>query len=263
MAGIRGLLIDLGGVVYQGSEVLPGSAAAIGRLREAGLPYRFLTNTTSQPLAQVVAKLTRMGIPVSEAEIFTPAMAARGWLAERELSPRFLVAPALEADFGDLAGTDPLMAGEAVVIGDAREGFTYAALNAAFRKIQAGADFVALASNRIFMDDDGEPSLDMGAFVAALEYASGREAVVLGKPAAAFFHLACADMGLAPEAVAMIGDDAEFDALAATKAGLAGYLVHTGKWAPDVLDELEDAPSAEFDDLAAAVDHLLGPAGAG
>jgi HAD superfamily hydrolase (TIGR01458 family) len=259
MPQIKGLLIDLEGVVYQGRAALPGAVEAIRRLRGAGFPYRFLTNTTSQPIEQIRSKLGGLGIAAEPGDIFTPALAAREWLAERDLSPRLLIAAALEADFGDLAGS----AGEAVVIGDAREGFTYAALNAAFRKIKEGAVFVALASNRMFIDDNGAPSLDVGAFVAALEYASGQDAVVLGKPAPGFFRLACTDIGLAPQHVAMIGDDAEFDVIAAGRAGLTGYLVHTGKWSPEVLASLESEPNAEFEDLAAAVDHVLGQRGAG
>lgn len=254
MSGIRGLLIDLGGVVYQGGAPLPGALEALGQLRAAGFPYRFLTNTTSQPRAGIRARLEGFGLPVADGDIFTPALAARGWLAERKLSPHFLVSPALEPDFGAMPGGS----GTAVVVGDARDGFTYAALNAAFRQLESGADLVALASNRMFMDDDGAPSLDAGAFVAALEYASGRTATVLGKPAPGFFHMAAADMGLAPAEVAMIGDDAEFDAIAASRAGLAGWLVHTGKWAPGRVPIRPDAPITEFDDLAAAIAHLLG-----
>ena len=83
-----------------------------------------------------------------------------------------------------------------MVIGDAADGFTYAALNAAFRKLLAGAEFLALARNRSFKHEDGELSLDTGAFVAALEYAAQREAIVLGKPARAFFKAALASSGV-------------------------------------------------------------------
>ncbi|MEM8571186.1 MAG: TIGR01458 family HAD-type hydrolase [Pseudomonadota bacterium] len=254
MSEIRGLLIDLGGVVYQGDSVLPGAREAIRSLRAAGMPYRFLTNTTSQPLAAIEEKLAAFDIPVDDGTVFTPALAARLWLRERNLSPEFLIAPALRADFGALDGGG----GRALVVGDAREGFTYSALNTAFRHLADGAEFLALASNRCFMDADGAPSLDMGAFVAALEYASGSQAVVLGKPAEGFFHMACADMGLDPSQIAMIGDDAEFDALAARKAGLKGFVVRTGKWSPEALDGLSDSPDAEFEDLPDAIRHLLG-----
>ena len=251
IAAVRGLLIDLSGVVYQGDAAIEGSVDALRRLREAEVPHRFLTNTTSRPLGRIIDKLRGIGIEVGRGDVFTPATAARTWVAERRLTPHFLVAPQLLEDF-DPPGSD---APSAVVVGDARDGFTYASLNEAFRLIHAGAELVALAQNRMFIGEGGKPAMDVGAFVAALEFASGREAVVLGKPAAEFFHLAAADMGLEPRAVAMIGDDREFDVEAAIRAGLAGILVRTGKSQGG--DGGDPAPTAECASLREAVETVL------
>jgi HAD superfamily hydrolase (TIGR01458 family) len=253
MEQVKGVLIDLGGVVYHGGAAIRGSIDAIRRLRQAGTPFRFLTNTTSQPLSGILAKLAALGIEASREEFFTPAIAARNYILKHDLEPFYLVSSALKEDFQRLPmGTLP-----AVVIGDARNGFTYASLNDAFRRIDKGAEFIALASNRVFVGEDGKPSLDVGAFVAALEYATGRTAIVLGKPSPAFFHLAVADMGLKPREVAMIGDDAEFDVAAAIEAGLAGLLVRTGKWRPGATDRLSIQPTGEFEDMAATVEAIL------
>ena len=251
IAAVRGLLIDLSGVVYQGDAAIEGSVDALRRLREAEIPHRFLTNTTSRPLGRIIDKLRGFGIEAGRGDVFTPATAARAWLAERGLTPHFLVAPQLLEDF-DTPGSDPP---SAVVVGDARDGFTYASLNEAFRLIHSGAELVALAQNRMFIDESGEPAMDVGTFVAALEFASGREAVVLGKPAADFFHLAAADMGLEPSEVAMIGDDLEFDVEAAIRAGLGGILVRTGKSKGG--GHGDPAPTAECADLGEAVDTVL------
>jgi HAD superfamily hydrolase (TIGR01458 family) len=257
MGGFRGVLIDLGGVVYQGGAALPGAVAAVGRLRAADLPFRFLTNTTSQPVSGILEKLAQIGLRAERGDIFTPVTAARAYIEARGLRPHFLIAPALEDDFRGMACGDR----PAVVIGDAGDGFTYARLNEAFRHLRAGAAFIALARNRYFSDAQGAPCLDVGAFVAALEYASQREAVVLGKPDPAFFHLAVEDMGLSPQEAVMIGDDAEFDVAAAIRAGLSGYLVQTGKWRAEDALALTPAPSGEFPDLGAAVAQILGSAG--
>ena len=71
-----------------------------------------------------------------------------------------------------------------------------------------------------------------GPFVAALEYASEKRAVVVGKPEESFFRIALEDMGLEASEVAMVGDDAEVDVAGAKKAGLSGIQVRTGKWRP-------------------------------
>jgi len=62
---IRGVLLDISGVLYEGDAPLPGAMAAVGRLREAGLPVRFLTNTTRRPRRAILAQLADLGVAVN------------------------------------------------------------------------------------------------------------------------------------------------------------------------------------------------------
>jgi HAD superfamily hydrolase (TIGR01458 family) len=250
---MQALLIDIDGVVTERGRVVAGAAEAIGRLRLRGIPFRFLTNTTSEPRRLILERLVEGGIAVDPSHVITPAAIARAQIERLGLDPFLLIREVLEEDFAGLqTGARP-----AVVIADAGDRLTYASLNRAFRLLEKGAAFLALAANRSFMDKDGERSIDVGAFVAALEYATGRQARVLGKPAAAFFHGALREMGIAPEHAAMIGDDAEFDVSAAVAAGLEGHLVRTGKWRPGDEARIEHKPTAVHADLAAAIDVLL------
>ncbi|WP_026607840.1 TIGR01458 family HAD-type hydrolase [Methylocapsa acidiphila] len=251
---VKGVLLDLDGVVYVGKLALPGSLEAIRRFRDAGLPLKFITNTTRRPRRRIVEDLARLGLAVGNEDVFTPAALARGLVERRGLAPFLVVHPDLREDFAGLVEGGA----EAVVIGDAGAYFTYDLLNLAYRKIHHGAEFLALAKNRNFLDHDGELSLDLGGFVAALEYATGREATVLGKPAPAFFKLAIESMGLRPEETVMIGDDAEADVGGAMAAGLAAILVRTGKYRPGCEGRLAEPPSAVVDDLRAAADLILG-----
>ncbi|RMH46369.1 MAG: TIGR01458 family HAD-type hydrolase [Alphaproteobacteria bacterium] len=262
---VRGLLLDLSGVVYVGDRLVEGAADALARLEAAGVPVRFVTNTTSQPRSAIVARLSRLGLEVPLSHVFTPAMAALSWLREHELVPHLLVHPRLEVDFADAPRSGK---GTAVVVGDAREHFTYPAMNAAFRQLIHGAPLLALAQNRVFLDDDGELSIDAGAFVHALAYAAQVEPVLLGKPAPGFFAAAAASMGLRLDEVAMVGDDAEADVSGALAAGVAAaILVRTGKYRKGDEDRVDHPPTAVVDDLAAAVEYLLsgdtGPFGGG
>ncbi|HYA80225.1 MAG TPA: HAD hydrolase-like protein, partial [Methylocystis sp.] len=100
-------------------------------------------------------------------------------------------------------------------------------------------------------------SLDAGPFIAALEYASNREAQVLGKPARMFFDLAVEGLQRPAENAAMIGDDAEADVGGAMAAGLMGVLVRTGKYRPGQEALLSHRPTLVADNLQAAVDQLL------
>lgn len=249
------VLLDLGGVVYEGERLLPGALAALERLRGSGVPVRFVTNTTRTAKDALLRRLAAMGVSASAAELFTPADAARRWLAERGLAPALLVHPNLVSDFDGIGGEG----GKAVVVGDAGEAFTYAALNRAFRLLGEGAAFVALARNRMFRDADGGLSLDAGPFVAALEFATGREAVVLGKPSPDFFEAACASAGCRREDAVMVGDDAESDVAGALAAGVGrAILVRTGKYVPGAELGVEPRPTAVAEDLAAAVALILG-----
>lgn len=249
------VFLDLAGVLYDGDRAVPGAAAALERLRQAGLAVRFLTNTTRSPRRAILAKLAGMGIEVADGELFTPARAACDLLAAQGRSPHLLIHPDLAEDFGEMPDTGPP---GAVVVGDAAEHFTYAAMNAAFRQLEAGADFLALAVNRTFRDSDGHLSLDAGAFVAALEYASGRQAEILGKPSPAFFETALASMGCAGAEAVMVGDDAESDVAGALEAGLGrAVLVRTGKYRPGDETRFAPPPTHVADDLAGAVDWIL------
>ena len=255
---IKGVLLDLGGVVYAGNEPLPGAIAAIERLQAAGIVLRYITNTTRRPLRAMLEKLRRLGIPAAEDDLFMPAVAARRYLARQGLRPHLLIHPKLEEDFAGLPAEGP----PAVVVGDAAEGFTFEAMNAAFRAIQAGAAFLALARNRSFMDADGALSIDAGAFVAALEYATGRDALLFGKPAPDFFAAAVDSLGCGPQDAVMIGDDVEADVAGAMAAGLAGVLVQGGKYRPGDETSVDPPPTAVVSDLSAAVDWILAGGGA-
>ena len=141
-----------------------------------------------------------------------------------------------------------------VVIGDLGPAWDYGALNRAFRLLHGhpGRELVALGLTRYWQSPDGA-NLDVAPFVAALECATGRQAVVTGKPAATFFLQAAALLGLAPGDLLMVGDDLRADALGARRAGLRSALVRTGKFRPRdletsdrpdwVLDSVRDLPS--------------------
>jgi HAD superfamily hydrolase (TIGR01458 family) len=247
----RGILLDLDGVLYVGRQAVPGAVEALARLRAAGIPLAFITNTTRRSRETIRADLGAMGLTIAREELFTPARAARDWIAARALSPYLLIHRGLAEDFAGLESEGK----DAVVVGDAGEGFTYAALNKAFRLLMNGVPLLALAANRYYRDADGL-SLDAGPFVAALEYASGARAHLFGKPAPEFFGAVMESIGGRPSETVMVGDDVEADVNGAVAAGLAAILVRTGKYRPEDEQRL-DPRAAVADDIAAAVDRIL------
>lgn len=249
---MKGILLDLDGVVYVGRTPLPGSLEAIARLRDLSIPLKFITNTTRRPRRRIVSDLADIGLVVSMEDVFTPAAMARVLLEQQKLKPFLVVHPDLREDFCGLETEGA----EAVVVGDAGTFFTYDLLNEAYRRILHGSAFFALAKNRNFLDHDGELSLDAGPFVTGLEYASGKTATVLGKPAPAFFKLAVESLGCRAQDAVMIGDDAEADIGGGMAAGLEGILVQTGKYRPGQEAALPQPPTHVAANLWAAVEFL-------
>lgn len=221
---IEGLLLDVDGVLYQGDAALPGTPEALRRLRDARMPFRLITNTTRTPKAALLEKLTRLGLEVAENELVTTAQIARAVISRDGAKPYLLVHEDLKVDCPPEAGKP-----DSVLLGDAADGFTFERLNKAFRILIEGGRFYALARNRYFRTATGL-ELDAGPFVAALEYASGVEARVLGKPAPSFFHAAADSAGLIPATALMVGDDIEADVEGAIRAGFPAALVRTGKF---------------------------------
>lgn len=247
----RAVLIDLAGVLHDGDHEIAGSRAALARLRAAGVPLRFLTNTTRSPRATIHQLLSGLGFALQLDEIQTAAQATRSFVELHGLKPHYLVHPALDAEMG---ASDPNP--DTLVLGDAGPRFNYENLNRAFRLVMGGARFLAMARNRYFKEPDGL-SLDMGAFVTGLEFSSGRKAEILGKPAAAFFETGLAELGVAASDAVLIGDDLHDDIGGAQAAGLKGILVRTGKFRPADEQDAAVRPALIADDFAAAVDRLL------
>ncbi len=252
----RGLLFDMDGVLYNGEEPIAGAASALQWVRQREIPHLFVTNTTSRGRTVLVEKLQRFGITATPDQILTPCRTATAWLKRQ--TPGMVALFVCAATRPDFSGVDCLpddaeTGASYVVIGDLGEGWDFRTLNRAFRLLQSNpeARLVALGMTRYWQRPDGL-ALDVAPFVAALEHATGRKPVVLGKPAPEFFHAATAQLGLPPQSVAMIGDDIQADIAGAQAAGLPGVLVRTGKFRdsdlhgraqPDaILDSVADLP---------------------
>jgi HAD superfamily hydrolase (TIGR01458 family) len=140
---------------------------------------------------------------------------------------------------------------EAVLLGDLAEGWTFELLQEAFEYIMSGAAAIALSRDRYWLKNE-RLTLDAGPFVAALEFATGKEFTVAGKPSSAFYAAALASLGLRPSrATAMVGDDLWSDVAGAQRAGLQGWLVQTGKFRESVLRESGIVPDRIIGSVAA------------
>ncbi len=238
---IKGILLDIGGVLYEGEKIIPKAKETLKKLRKK-YKIRFLSNTSRIPPKKLYEKLKNMDFELEENEIFIALKAAKMFLRNEKSNAFVLATDEAKEYFNDLKGEIKY-----VLVCDAYKNFTYENLNRAFKYLEEGAGFIATNKNRYFKDNDGL-SLDAGGFVKCLEFASEKEAKILGKPNCEFFSLAIKDMKLNKDEVIMVGDDITSDILGAKTCWLKTVLVKTGKFKESDLNKAK--PDFLIDSIA-------------
>lgn len=249
---IKAVLFDISGVLYEDGLPLPGAITTVRQLQNDAVPMRFVTNTSRSTSQSILAKLNGMGFRVTEQQIFTAPLAVKQICKQYGYRPYCLIHPDLASEFTDLDQTDP----NAVLVADAGNNFDYQHLNRAFSILMQGAPLLGIGLNRYFKSQ-GELQLDAGPFIKALEYASGVEAFIVGKPAKAFFNAAVQSLNVDADEVLMIGDDVEADVGGALNAGLHACLVKTGKYLAGDESKIEVADVHVADSVADAASRFF------
>ena len=244
-----GFLFDLDGVVFQENSLISGSKEILSSLSMAGIPYRFITNTTRMTKKNLVKMLGEMGLVVDSNDVFAAPHAAAEYCELRGYKKIFLVVPdkEMQDDFSSfqLVENNP----DAVVVGDMGALFTLGLLNKIFRIIIDGAELVAMHKNRYWAPADGL-TLDLGPFIAALEYASNKSAVVIGKPNKNLFKLAVQSWNVSEGSIYVVGDDLYGDIGGAQNAKMKSILVKTGKFREENLKESTIVPDYIINSVA-------------
>lgn len=246
------VFIDLSGTLHVGRQPLPGAIEAVSRLRQSGYRVRFVTNTSTKSRRHLQAILKKIGFDIALEELFTAPLVVHRYLRKHGLRPHLLIHPDLLEEFEDLPRKDP----NAVVVGCALEHFTYENLNRAFRVLKQGAQLIATGRTGCFEGPQGL-QLDTGPFVAALEFAAGCEALVLGKPSTGFFAAAREEFSCPATRITMIGDDAASDVGGAMAAGMRGILVQTGKYRPGDEDKIGHGEAIVVPGMLEAVEQII------
>ncbi|MSQ14817.1 MAG: TIGR01458 family HAD-type hydrolase [Dehalococcoidia bacterium] len=254
---IRGVLVDVEGTLYWKGASIPGAAATLAELQTLELPFRLLTNSDSKTRSILSTDLNRMGLSVKESHIYTATDSVLRFLSDRDDNCCYCIAPSslMEIFAPFCRNTNKV---DYVVVGDPREQFTYAVANTAFRYLMAGAELIALQKGKYFVREEGQ-YIDSGGFVTMLEYASGKEARVLGKPSKEFFTAALADFNCSPSEVLVVGDDLSTDIQVGKDIGARTVLVRTGKGSTASLShnaaDFEIASIAALSELIRQIDH--------
>ncbi len=247
-ASYKGILFDLDGVLYIDSRPIAGAIEAVEKIRSSGIHCRFVTNTSTLSLASLQAKFSKLGFNIPRNEIMSAPQAALNFLKSRG-SPvcRLLLADDVKKDFEQFPQSDT--AAEYIVVGDIGNAWSYQIMNEVFNCLKNGAKLIAIHKNRFWQTERGL-QMDIGGFIHGLEYASGTQAMIIGKPSADFFQAALDDMQLTKHEVAIIGDDIDSDIGGAQQAGIAGILVRTGKYRDDYTAASSIKPDFLLDSIA-------------
>lgn len=257
MLDIDGVLLDIDGVLAVSWQPLPGAVGTLAWLRERGIPFRLITNTTTHTRSELARTLTDAGIAVEPDEVVTAVTATASFLDSRHAGARVYLLSDGDAR-ADLEGVELVEdRADVVVLGGGYAGFTYEAVNHAFRMLMEGAALVGMHRNLYWRTAEGW-QLDGGAYIAGLEEATGRAATICGKPAQAYFDAALRGIGVRADRAAMVGDDVVNDVLGAQVAGLVGVLVRTGKFRPEDLERTNGTPDHVLDSIG-ELPELIGP----
>jgi len=253
---LRGLLIDLDGVVYTGREPIAGAAGFLAEARRRGLKFLLVTNNSTTAPELVAERLRGMHIGVEPQEILTSAQAAVAYVKLHAKAGAHLriVGEAGLRQAAEEEGFRIIEDGDSQadwVIAGLDRAFTYAKLASATRDIMRGARFVATNADALLPVEGGQVVPGAGTMVAAIQTATGVEPVVLGKPEPGLFQHGLRRLGgLAADEVAMIGDRLDTDVVGGRRAGLRTVLVLSGVTTPAEAAAATPPPDATFKDLA-------------
>ncbi|QDV72070.1 TIGR01457 family HAD-type hydrolase [Botrimarina mediterranea] len=251
----RGFLIDMDGVIYRSSQLIPGAVDFVKMLQRMRIPFLFLTNNSQRTRRDVAMKLNRMGMPVNESHIFTCAMATARYLArQKPHGTAYVIGEggllnALHENGYAIVDKQP----DYVVVGEGRT-LSFEMLEAAVQMVLDGAKLIATNLDPNCPTQHGTRP-GCGAIVSLIEAATGLKAFSLGKPSPVMMRAARKELGMATSETIMIGDTMDTDILGGVQMGYRTVLVLTGTTSPDDLSKFAYQPDIVVDSIADLCDH--------
>ncbi len=252
LANVQAVLLDLDGVMYRGAQLCNGAAEFVRWVSGRGIRPFYLSNNSRAGPEVVARKLTELGVPTADDEVITAAELTVQRLAGQRRKGSVAVigsdwlSSQLEASGWRLDGAGA----DCVVVGLDHQ-FSYAKLGIGVDALLGGAAFVA--ANRDPVNPiEGTLEPGCGSIVAALETATSRRAMCVGKPSLAILRKALARLGLAPNQTLMVGDSLVSDMVLARRGGTHSALLLSGQTSRAMAERLPPGrqPDLVLEDLA-------------
>lgn len=269
---INALIIDMDGVLWHGTQPMPGLTDFFQTLDDLQIPFILATNNASQTPEQYVSKLAKMGVTITNKQILTSGTATVLYLS-KQVNPTetrvFVVGedgatqPLIDHGF-TLTGlyevnndSDASKKGADIVVCGKDETLTWAKLATATLNIRAGAKFIGTNADTTLPTEHGITHGN-GAILAALEVATGVSPTIIGKPEPIIYQQALALLGVDPDKTVAIGDRLETDILGAVRTGIRSIMVLTGISTEADLKESAYQPTWVMPDIRAITKALRG-----
>ena len=246
----QGLLIDMDGVIYGGDKLIPGADVFINNLIKSNIPFTFMTNNSQRTPREVLNKLKRMGIKVTEDHVYTSARATGQFIASQKpaasvyvLGEGGLIQSLLDNDLVRV-DSDP----DFVVLGEGR--------NFTLEMVQRAVDMILEGAKLIITNRDPSPkkkgwnNLGIAATSAMIEEATGLEGFVVGKPSPVMMRSARKFIGLETAGTTVIGDTMETDIHGGVVMGYKTILTLSGVFDKENLNKYAFQPDLIINSVA-------------
>lgn len=246
----KGFLIDMDGVIYGNDTLIPGADKFISQLQKKDIPFLFMTNNSQRTPLDAVNKVARMGIDITEKNVYTSAMATAFFLAFMKPGGSAYVLgeggliTSLAQEGINLVNNDP----DFVVVGEGRN-FTLEMVNSAVDMILSGSKFIATNLDPSPMKK-GWTNLGIKAIVKMIEEATGKKAFSVGKPSPVMMRGARKYLGLEAKETIIIGDTMDTDILGGVQLGYTTILTLSGVSTNDNLNDYAFKPDMIVNSVA-------------
>jgi len=247
------ILIDFDGIIRLGKDIASDAKEFLTFLKDQKFPYYIISNSTLNTSNDINLFLKQNGINFN-VNAMTTVDATLQYIKKNNLKVTVYCENSIMKLFKDfIDDKNP----DAVVIGDIGNKWSYEILNEIFRTVINGADIIAMQKNKFWNPTGKELMLDAGAFISAIEYASSKKSILIGKPSEIYFKSALDHLGYKNgDSFYMIGDDLESDIEASQKIGGKGILVFTGKTKYPLGNEIKIQPNNTADNLTEVIEII-------